>query len=392
MTANKKRTLISTLLVVAAIALLFPIYNAPIWWVSLNAPNYPEEIFPKGVRIHFHLNGVFNGCQMVDRAEIQEDEALDCVHEMDTINHYVGMYPIAAGAPIELSFSLFLAAFVVVLLVGFLFSRTVLRMSILGIGFAFVAIWMALTWYGSDGLRFHSGNFIAGRLAVLGQESEKEEESKPLSAGEDVIARLKASLEESGEGGETEDPAPGESGSKKERDLKELKNAFNESQKRTAGEKEEWNGSGIQLLSWHYRTSLGRYFNDPVVIGPMVSKMTTAGHFVFWGVLVLIAVLIAGSYKTGKLFHWLLILLPMTLPLLFIVAFAAWLWWYGHNMSDMGAFTLKPFMPTVFGQGKVAQFSTNSYPHVGFWLMVLFSILLGVAALMRFKQSQSEES
>ena len=59
-------------------------------------------------------------------------------------------------------------------------------------------------------------------------------------------------------------------------------------------------------------------------------------------------------------------------------------------MSAMGAFTLKPFMPTVFGQGKVAQFSTNSYPHIGFWLMVLFSLLLGAAALLRRQQKQSE--
>ena len=31
----------------------------------------------------------------MEKAEIASDEALDCVHEMDTINHYVGMYPIA---------------------------------------------------------------------------------------------------------------------------------------------------------------------------------------------------------------------------------------------------------------------------------------------------------
>ena len=62
----------------------------------------------------------------------------------------------------------------------------------------------------------------------------------------------------------------------------------------------------------------------------------------------------------------------------FIVEYSAWLWWYGQdkNMNDMGAFTLKAFMPTVFGQGKVAQFTTNSYPAIGFWLMVLFAGLL----------------
>jgi hypothetical protein len=52
----------------------------------------------------------------------------------------------------------------------------------------------------------------------------------------------------------------------------------------------------------------------------------------------------------------------------------------------MGAFTVKPFMPTVFGDGKVAQFSTHSYPYWGFGLMLLSSLVLALAALLRRKQ------
>jgi len=55
-------------------------------------------------------------------------------------------------------------------------------------------------------------------------------------------------------------------------------------------------------------------------------------------------------------------------------------------LSDMGVFTVKPFMPTVFGDGKVAQFTTHSYPYTGFGLMLLSSLLLGLAALIRRKQ------
>ena len=51
----------------------------------------------------------------------------------------------------------------------------------------------------------------------------------------------------------------------------------------------------------------------------------------------------------------------------------------------MGAFTVKPFMPTVFGDGKVAQFATHSYPALGFGLMVLLSAVLAVLALVRRK-------
>ena len=101
MTSKKNRTLLSTLLVVAAIALLWPIYSAPVWWVSLEAPDPPAESFPDGVRILFHFNGVFSGSRIAGQRRDRVEEALDWTDEMDTINHYVGMYPIASGGPLE---------------------------------------------------------------------------------------------------------------------------------------------------------------------------------------------------------------------------------------------------------------------------------------------------
>ena len=56
----------------------------------------------------------------------------------------------------------------------------------------------------------------------------------------------------------------------------------------------------------------------------------------------------------------------------------------------MGAFAVKPFMPTVFGQGKVAQFSTHSYPYIGYFIMMAVSAVLGVAAVMRKRQFEEE--
>ena len=67
----------------------------------------------------------------------------------------------------------------------------------------------------------------------------------------------------------------------------------------------------------------------------------------------------------------------MALPVFFIIEYSGWLWWYGHSLNEMGAFTVKPFMPTVFGQGKVAQFTTHSYPNIGFGLMMLSSRAAG---------------
>jgi hypothetical protein len=55
-------------------------------------------------------------------------------------------------------------------------------------------------------------------------------------------------------------------------------------------------------------------------------------------------------------------------------------------MHPWGAFTVKPFMPTVFGEGKVAQFSTYSYPYYGYALLVLAMLALLLAIVIRRKQ------
>jgi hypothetical protein len=46
-------------------------------------------------------------------------QGLDCVHEMNTINHYVGMFPIATGAPVEKPLAKFFFAFFAVMLLAF---------------------------------------------------------------------------------------------------------------------------------------------------------------------------------------------------------------------------------------------------------------------------------
>jgi len=144
-------------------------------------------------------------------------------------------------------------------------------------------------------------------------------------------------------------------------------------QRKPAEQRRDWDGSGAQMLAWHYEKTLGRYFNVPEEINPMVAKMTLAADVMFWGILAAMLLLLFGSRKTGSLLYWLLILPVVLLPLLFLIDYSAWLWWYGHRLNAMGAFTVKPFMPTVFGDGKVAQFTTHSYPSIGFGLMLLGS-------------------
>jgi hypothetical protein len=377
---DSKRSVIANLLILASIGLLLAIYYSPLWWVSLTAPNYPEEAFPDGVRIHFHMNGVFNGCKKIEKEEILEEEALDCVHEMDTINHYVGMYPIAAGGVIERAFSPFLVSMLGVMLLGFIINRPAVRMGVLGAGFAVIAGWMYLTWFGDDGLQYQNEGYVSAMVTALDQDTSEEEAE--LSPGEALIARLKASMGESGTDVQEQDGK-----SDKAVNIKHLRITFEKDQQRQPPEqRSSWDGSGAQLLGWHYEKTLGRYFNVPEEIRPMVAKMTLAANMMFWGVIAAMGLLLFGARKTGGLLYWLLVLPVVLLPLLFLIDYSAWLWWYGHRLNDMGAFTVKPFMPTVFGDGKVAQFATHSYPSIGFGLMLLTSLLTGLAALIRRKQ------
>ncbi len=81
----------------------------------------------------------------------------------------------------------------------------------------------------------------------------------------------------------------------------------------------------------------------------------------------------------------LLMIIPVALPVVFIGFYSYWLYWFGHHMHDWGAFKIKPFMPTVFGDGKVAQFTTHSYPTIGFWVLVAVSVLSLLAIISKKK-------
>lgn len=206
---SKGKKALVVLLTLLAMGCLAWAFYSPIWWVSLKAPNYPADAFPQGVRIHIHVTGVQNGCTLQVNDEIYEDEPLDCVHEMNTINHYIGMAPMERGGVKEIQFAPY------------------------------------------------------GFLAM---------------------------------------------------------------------------GVGCLL-------------------------------FLVWG---------------GKR-YWIFALPTILVPAIFVIDFAGWLWWFGHNLHPWGAFTVKPFMPTVFGEGKVAQFLTYSFPHYGFGLLIGAALLMLLAVLLRRK-------
>ena len=321
MQANNK--VVSGLTLVALVAIVVA-YFSPIWWVSLTAPNYPPDAFPDGIRIHFHFDGVYNGCKAARKGSQQAGEiiekdlghdderfnpildknkdvnkdaaGLDCVHEMNTINHYVGMFPIATGAPVEKPLAKFFFGFFAVMLVAFAVTQKKLRMAILTVGFTAVAAWAIVDQY--------------------------------------VLGHLAAHVEE-------------------------------------------------------YVREAGTFFKEPDKIKVWGDNVTNITGMVIAGMIIAMIIVVLGVWKIRG-FELLLALVPALLPVFFVIEYAGWLWFFGHNMHPWGAFTVKPFMPTVFGEGKVAQFSTFSYPYWGYALLLLAFASLMLALLLRRKQLREQ--
>lgn len=321
MQANNKTV---TGLTLVALVAMIAAYFSPIWWVSLTAPNYPKDAFPDGIRIHFHFDGVYNGCKTAPKSSriageiIEKDlgadderynpildkdkdmnqgaEGLDCVHEMNTINHYVGMFPIATGAPVEKPLAKFFFGFFAVMLIGFIVTQKKLRLTILAVGFAAVAAWAIIDQY--------------------------------------LLGHLAAHVEE-------------------------------------------------------YMKETGAFFREPEKIKVWGDNVTKITGMVIAGLIVAMLVVLVGVWK-GRSFELLLALVPALLPVYFVIEYAAWLWFFGHNLHPWGAFTVKPFMPTVFGEGKVAQFSTFSYPYWGYGLLLIVFGCLMLAMLLRRKQLREQ--
>ncbi len=71
-------------------------------------------------------------------------------------------------------------------------------------------------------------------------------------------------------------------------------------ERKPAAERQTWNGSGSQVMSWHYGQSLGRYFNNPAEIVPMVRTMSLVAQVVFWGIPLAMLLLLWGARKNSR--------------------------------------------------------------------------------------------
>ena len=256
----EKKSKLYQILGVLGIVLIIATYFMPIWWVALQSHQYPKSMYPKGIRINFKFNGVYNGCEGVrEREELAMDsEGAECLVEMNAINHFIGMYHITQGL-----------------------NRDENREYPI--------------YYVFDTKRDAEG------VEIISKET-----GKPIEV----------------------DVTPGF--------LKFLD----------------------QLM-----------INSPYIFG-------------------IFAILAAFFVFTPKKLNALFAIIPALTPFYFLIMYIIGLYWYGHNLSmhGGGAFEgIKDFMPTVFGEGKVAQFTTQSYPYYGFLVAFLAFVSMILSLLLKRK-------
>lgn len=92
-----------------------------------------------------------------------------------------------------------------------------------------------------------------------------------------------------------------------------------------------------------------------------------------------------------KIFYYAM-LIPASLPILFIVDYSYRLYLFGHTLHEWASFKLKPFMPTIFGEDKISCFITYSYPAIGFYLLVAISLLSILAFFARRREMRESET
>jgi hypothetical protein len=136
----------------------------------------------------------------------------------------------------------------------------------------------------------------------------------------------------------------------------------------------------------HEMNTINHYVGmDPMYVGGHLER-----EIGIYALLLLSLFMIYFIAYNNKLFSYAM-LIPVSLPILFIADYSYWLYWFGHNLHDWGAFKIKPFMPTVFGDGKIAQFTTHSYPTIGFYLIVAISLLSLLAFFAKQKALKETE-
>ena len=116
---------------------------------------------------------------------------------------------------------------------------------------------------------------------------------------------------------------------------------------------------------------------DPMDIGAFFVRKIVPFVYLIFALMIVMSIFYNGPG------WWILGFIPSLVPWFYLGFYSYWLYWFGHNLHEYGAFEVKPFMPTVIGDGKVAQFVTHSYPSIGFYVLLSVFVLLLLSVLIK---------
>ncbi len=116
--------------------------SLPVWNFSLEAPNYPKTAFPYGLPVYIHFDGLSGE-----------------VHEMNTINHYVGMAPMERGGIYESTLAPYALIALAMLFMLFIIydNKWVNRLMVIPVLLPFIFVGIYAYWLYWFGHNLHQG-------------------------------------------------------------------------------------------------------------------------------------------------------------------------------------------------------------------------------------------
>jgi hypothetical protein len=82
-------------------------------------------------------------------------------------------------------------------------------------------------------------------------------------------------------------------------------------------------------------------------------------------------------------YGWIAIIPAILFPIGFVADSYYWLYTFGQNLDPRAPINIEPFVPTFFGEGKIAQFKTIAVPGTGFYLALAGAALVFASWLLR---------
>lgn len=117
--------------------------------------------------------------------------------------------------------------------------------------------------------------------------------------------------------------------------------------------------------------------NHYIGMRPLNEAATFERTISIYGIVVLALLIVAAVYIHNR---WaaLLALPALLMPVIFLADLQYWLANFGQNLDPTAPLSssIKPFVPPVLGEGKIAQFSTVAEPGTGLWLAAAASLVI----------------